>query len=66
MWVQIVLREINISSPKASCLSILEQSIYHIILYARTKHIEVDYHFVRERFIGRMLEISSKDDRQLE
>jgi hypothetical protein len=47
-------------------MTILEQSIYHLIQCARTDHIEVDYHFVRERFIGRMLEISSKDDRQLE
>ena len=34
------------------------------MFHARTKHIEVDYHFVRERVKNRLLEIdfvSSKD-----
>jgi hypothetical protein len=59
MWVQILLKELKIYSPKvAKFLSV------NPVFHARMKHIKVDYHFVQEIVLKRLLEIdfiSSKD-----
>lgn len=68
MWVQKLLEELKIPhSPTARlwCDNIgakylSENPIFH----ARTKHIEIDYHFVREQVTQKLLEvrfISSED-----
>ncbi|WVZ51017.1 hypothetical protein U9M48_002209 [Paspalum notatum var. saurae] len=49
IWIQILLTELGIQHPKAARLN----PVFH----ARTKHIEVDYHFVRERVARGLLDI---------
>lgn len=61
MWVQILLKELNISSPRTAKLWCDNMGAKYLsanpIFHARTKHIEVDYHFVRERVLQKLLEI---------
>lgn len=61
MWIQILLKEIGIESPKAARLWCDNIGAKYLsanpIFHARTKHIEVDYHFVRERVSRKLLEI---------
>lgn len=52
-WVSYILRDIGIApspSPSLFCdnISALYMSI-NPVLHARTKHVELDYHFVREK-----------------
>jgi len=68
MWIQILLREIGVKSPRAAKIWCDNLGATYLssnpVFHARTKHIEVDYHFVRERVKNRLLEIdfvSSKD-----
>nr|CAE04384.1 OSJNBa0027G07.26 [Oryza sativa Japonica Group] len=68
MWLHTLLCEIAINAPKAAkmwCDNIGAKYLSaNPVFHARTKHIEVDYHFVRERVSRRLLEIeyiSSKD-----
>lgn len=56
-WLRMLFKEIHISLPVApilwcdniSALALASNPVYH----ARTKHIEVDYHFVREKVVNR-------------
>lgn len=61
MWIQTLLRELNISTPKAAKLWCDNIGAKYLsanpVFHARTKHIEVDYPFVRERVARRLLEI---------
>jgi len=61
MWIQTLLRELNINSPKAAKLWCDNIGAKYLsanpVFHARTKHIEVDYHFVRERIARRLLDI---------
>ena len=61
MWIQTLLRELNINSPKAAKLWCDNIGAKYLsanpVFHARTKHIEVDYHFVRERVARRLLDI---------
>jgi histone deacetylase 1/2 len=68
IWVQSLLRELRVSqsqSPVLWCDNIGATYLSaNPVCHARTKHIEVDYHFVRERVARRQLRIkfiSSKD-----
>jgi histone deacetylase 1/2 len=68
IWIQSVLQEIGVNlrrSPVLWCdnLGATYLSSNHVF-HARTKHIEVDFHFVRERVSKKLLQIrfiSSKD-----
>ncbi|WVZ49645.1 hypothetical protein U9M48_000985 [Paspalum notatum var. saurae] len=61
MWVQTLLQELQISSPPAARLWCDNMGAKYLssnpVFHARTKHIEVDYHFVRERVSRKLLEI---------
>ena len=68
MWIQTLLYELGIQTPQAAKLWCDNIGAKYIsanpVFHARTKHIEVDYHFVRERVARRLLEIeyiSTKD-----
>ena len=61
MWIQTLLYELGIKTPKAARLwcdniGATYLSANHVF-HARTKHIEVDFHFVRERVDRKLLEI---------
>jgi histone deacetylase 1/2 len=59
--VKTLLKELGVPQPRAACLwcgnigatYLLANPVFH----ARTKHIEVDYHFVRERVARKLLDI---------
>jgi hypothetical protein len=62
MWVQKLLDEFGISHPWAACLwcdnigakYLLANPVFH----SHTKHnIEIDYHFVREQVVAKLLDI---------
>ena len=61
MWVQKLLTELRIPHPPVARLwcdnlgakYLSANSVFH----ARTKHIEIDFHFVRERVAQKLLNI---------
>ena len=61
IWVQTLLHEIGIPQPKAAILWCDNIGATYLsanpTFHARTKHIEVDYHFVRERVAQKLLDI---------
>jgi hypothetical protein len=68
MWVQTLLKELNLPSPSAAMLWCDNIGAKYLsanpVFHGRSKHIEVDYHFVRERVFRKLLNIdfvSSKD-----
>jgi hypothetical protein len=61
MWVQKLLDELSIPHPRAACLWCDNIGAKYLsanpVFHARTKHIEIDYHFVRERVAAKLLDI---------
>jgi hypothetical protein len=61
MWVQTLLKESGIQVPATAKLWCDNLGAKYLssnpVFHARTKHIEVDYHFVRERVMRRLLQI---------
>jgi histone deacetylase 1/2 len=61
MWVQKLLEELRIPSPKKAqlwCDNIgATYLLVNPVFHAKNKHIEVDYHFVRERVAQSLLSI---------
>jgi histone deacetylase 1/2 len=61
MWIQTLLCELNILAPRAAKLWCDNIGAKYLsanpVFHARTKHIEVDYHFVRERVTRKLLDI---------
>jgi hypothetical protein len=61
MWVQFLLQEIQVPSPSVPILwrdnigatFLASNPMFH----ARTKHIEIDFHFVRERVASKQLKV---------
>ncbi|XP_071685509.1 uncharacterized protein [Lolium perenne] len=68
IWVEAILRELGVSLNTTPCLWCDNLGATFLsanpVFHARTKHIEIDYHFVRERVAAKLLDIkfiSSKD-----
>ena len=68
IWVQSILKELGVKSSQAPCLwcDNLGATYLYVnhVFHARTKHIEIDFHFVRERVANKKLDIQfiySKD-----
>jgi histone deacetylase 1/2 len=68
MWIQILMDELRISCPRTARLWCDNMGAKYLssnpVFHARTKHVEVDYHFVRDRVLQKRLEvryISTKD-----
>ena len=61
IWIQSLLQELGIRSPPAAVLWCDNLGATYLsanpIFHARTKHIEIDYHFVRERVADKKLHI---------
>jgi hypothetical protein len=61
MWIQTLLKEIGVKVPSAAKLWCDYLGAKYLsanpVFHERTKHIEVDYHFVRERVIRKLLQI---------
>jgi hypothetical protein len=61
LWIQTLLIEIGVHSPPAARLWCDNMGAKYLssnpVFHARTKHIEVDYHFVRERVSRNLLKI---------
>jgi hypothetical protein len=61
MWVQKLLTELKVPHPTAARLwcdnlgakYLTENPVFH----ARTKHVEIDFHFVREQVAKKLLEV---------
>jgi hypothetical protein len=53
IWVRSILTKLGVPQPKAACLWCDNIGATYLsanpVFHARTKHIEVDYHFVRKR-----------------
>jgi histone deacetylase 1/2 len=61
VWVQSLLQELGIKSPPAAMLWCDNIGATYLsanpVFHARTKHIEIDYHFVRERVAQKLLNV---------
>ena len=61
IWIQTLLRELGIKSPPVARLWCDNIGATYLsanpVFHARTKHIEVNYHFVRERVAQGLLDI---------
>lgn len=61
MWIQKLLEELGVESPKVAQLWCDNIGATYLaanpVFHARTKHIEVDYHFVGERVARKLLSI---------
>jgi hypothetical protein len=61
MWIQTLLYELKIPSPPTAKLWCDNMGAKYLssnlVFHDRTKHIEVDYHFVRERVTRKLLEV---------
>lgn len=61
MWVQKLLTEMQVQHPIAArlwCDNLGAKYLFtNPVFHARTKHIEIDFHFVRERVAQKLLDI---------
>lgn len=61
MWIQTLLDELKVACPRVARLWCDNMGAKHLssnpVFHARTKHIEVDYHFVRDRVVQKRLDV---------
>jgi hypothetical protein len=61
MWVQVVLCELHVSGPSSAGLWCDNMGAKYLasnpIFHGRMKHVEIDYHFVRDRVVQKLLEV---------
>jgi hypothetical protein len=61
IWVQSVLAELGINLPRSPCLWCDNLGSTYMIVnprfHGRTKHIEIDFHFIHERVARRQLDV---------
>jgi hypothetical protein len=62
VWIQSLLQELGVPQPPAAVLWCDNLGATYLsanpVFHARTKHVEIDYHFVRERVAWKQLEIN--------
>ena len=67
IWVQSMLKELGIKNTPAPCLWCDNLGATYLsanpVFHARTKHIEIDFHFVRERVAQKQLDIRFIDSK---
>jgi hypothetical protein len=61
MWVQTVLMELGVPCPRSAKLWCDNMGAKYLasnpIFHGHMKHVEVDYHFVRDRVLKKLLEV---------
>jgi histone deacetylase 1/2 len=61
MWVQFLLAKLGVRQRHTPCLWCDNLGATYLsanpVFHARAKHIEIDFHFVRERVLRKQLEI---------
>jgi hypothetical protein len=61
IWMQTLLKELQVASPPHAKVCVDNMGAKYLafspIFHGRMKHIEVGYHFVRERVAKRLLEV---------
>jgi hypothetical protein len=61
MWIQSVLQELRIPHPPSARLQCDNMRAKYLasnpIFHSRMKHVEVDYHFVRDRMVKKLLDV---------
>jgi hypothetical protein len=61
IWIQTLLAELGVPQPRPAVLWCDNLGATYLsanpVFHARTKHIEVDYHFIRERVAKKLLDI---------
>jgi histone deacetylase 1/2 len=61
MWIHKLLDELGIPHPRAACLWCDNLGATYLsrnpVFHARTKHIEIDFHFVREQVAWKKLDV---------
>jgi hypothetical protein len=61
IWIQTLLKELQVASPPHAKVWVDNMGAKYVafnpIFHGRMKHVEVDYHFIRERVAKRLLEV---------
>jgi hypothetical protein len=61
MWLQTLLKELQILCPKSAQLWCDNMGAKYLssnlVFYGRMKHIEVDYHFVHDQVMKKLLDV---------
>lgn len=61
-WIQTLMKELGILLPSTTiiwqcdnigAIALASNSVFH----ARTKHVKVDYHFIREKFLNNDIQV---------